>query len=192
MVTDNDYAVGQLVETISKSPIWKSTAIFIVEDDAQDGPDHVDTHRSTCYVISPWIKAHSVDHHFHNTVSLIRTMELLMGLPPMCQYDATAEPILDWDTKPSNDESFAAILPDPKMLGEINGANSPRAPVSPEQRGMMDESSKMDFAHADAAPADRLNEIIWKSVKGYDSVIPATPHGPPPLASRGLKKDNDD
>jgi hypothetical protein len=190
MVTDNDYAVGQLVETISKSPIWRSTAIFIVEDDAQDGPDHIDTHRSTCYVISPWIKAHSVDHHFHNTVSLIRTMELLMGLPPMCQYDATAEPILDWDTRASNEEPFAAILPDPKVLGEINGASSPRSPVSPEQRGMMEESGKMDFAHADAAPADRLNEIIWKSVKGEGSVMPATPRGPVP--SGGARKDEDD
>jgi len=91
--------VGQLVETISKSPIWKFTAIFIVEDDAQDGPDHIDTHRSTCYVISPWIKANSVDHTFQNTVSLIRTMELLLGLPPMCQYDATADPIMNWDSK---------------------------------------------------------------------------------------------
>lgn len=192
MVADNDYAVGQLVETISKSPIWRSTAIFVVEDDAQDGPDHVDTHRSTAYVISPWIKAHSVDHTFQNTVSLIRTMELLLGLPPMCQYDATAEPIMNWDGKPSNDAPFAAILPDPAVLREINGAASPRSPVSPEQRGMMDESSKMDFAHADAAPADRLNEIIWKSVRGYDSVMPKTPHGPPPTVPRDAKKDDDD
>jgi YVTN family beta-propeller protein len=192
MVADNDYAVGQLVEKISKSPIWQSTAIFIVEDDAQDGPDHVDTHRSTCYVISPWIKANSVDHAFHNTVSLIKTMELLLGLPPMCQYDATAGPILDWDTKPANDAPFTAILPDANVLLESNGINGPRSPISPEQKAMMEESSKMDFAHADAAPADRLNDIIWKSVKGYDSVMPATPHGPPPLTPRASKKDDDD
>jgi YVTN family beta-propeller protein len=94
MVADNDYAVGQLVETVSKSPIWKSCAIFIIEDDAQNGPDHVDAHRSTCYVISPWIKKGSVDHSFHNTVSVLKTMELLLGLPAMCQYDAVAAPIL--------------------------------------------------------------------------------------------------
>ena len=111
MVADNDYACGQLVDAISHSPIWKSTAIFIIEDDAQNGPDHVDAHRSVCYVISPWIKAHSVDHTFQNTASVLRTMELLMGLPPMCQYDATAEPIMDWDTGPSNDAPFAAIRP---------------------------------------------------------------------------------
>jgi hypothetical protein len=191
MVADNDFAVGQLVEAVSHSPVWKSTAIFIVEDDAQDGPDHVDTHRSTCYVISPWIKAHSVDHAFQNTVSLIRTMELILGLPPMCQYDATADPIMDWDTSPANDEPFQAILPDAKILREVNGPRSPRSPISPEQRGMLDESSKMDFAHADAAPAARLNEIIWKSVRGSHSVMPPTPHGPPPIQPRSVRKDDD-
>ena len=192
MVADNDYAVGQLVETISHSPIWKSTAIFIVEDDSQDGPDHVDTHRSIAFVISPWIKAHSVDHTFQNTASLIRTMELLLGLPPMCQYDATATPILDWDSRPSNDAPYGATLPDPRILVEINGPRSPRSPISPEQRSMMDESSRMDFAHADRAPAARLNEIIWKSVKGFDSVMPPTPHGPPPTVPRAIKSDDDD
>src|SRR6266550_5821657 len=102
MVADNDYAVGQLVEAVSKSPIWKSCAIFIIEDDAQNGPDHVDTHRSTCYVISPWIKRGSVDHSFQNTVSVLKTIELVLGLPPMCQYDAVSSPILDWDTQPRN------------------------------------------------------------------------------------------
>ena len=191
MVADNDFSVGQLVEAVSHSPIWKSTAIFVIEDDAQDGPDHVDAHRSPCYVISPWIKAHSIDHSFQNTVSLIRTMELILGLPPMCQYDATADPIMDWDTGPSNDASYEAILPDAKILREVNGARSPRSPISPEQQGMMDESSRMDFAHADAAPAARLNQIIWKSVKGYDSVMPPTPHGPPPLRSGVAPRDDD-
>ena len=90
MVADNDYAVGQLVDAISHSPIWKNTAIFIIEDDAQNGPDHVDIHRSTCYVVSPYIKAKSIDHSFQNTVSVIKTMELLLNLPPMCQFDAAA------------------------------------------------------------------------------------------------------
>ena len=192
MVADNDYAVGQLVETISHSPIWKSTAIFIIEDDAQNGPDHVDAHRSTCYVISPWIAAHSVDHTFQNTVSVIRTMELLLGLPPMCQYDATADPILDWGAGPGNAEPYVAILPDDKVLRQINGEFSPREPISPEQRSMMEESSRMDFANADRAPADRLNEIIWKSVRGADSTMPPTPHGPPPTVPRQTGKDEDD
>jgi YVTN family beta-propeller protein len=192
MVADNDYACGQLVDAISHSSIWKSTAIFIIEDDAQNGPDHVDAHRSTCYAISPWIKAHSIDHTFQNTASVLRTMELLMGLPPMCQYDATADPIMDWDTGPTNDAPYPAILPDKDILLQINGKNSPKSPISPEQQTMMDESSKMDFVRADHAPAERLNEIIWKSVKGADSVMPPTPHGPPPTIARGNKKDDDD
>ena len=82
-VADNDYAVGQLVDAVSKSSIWDSTAIFVIEDDAQDGPDHVDAHRSTCYVISPYIKQNSVDHTFYNTDSVLKTMEVLLGLPPI-------------------------------------------------------------------------------------------------------------
>ncbi|HSU65651.1 MAG TPA: hypothetical protein VLJ39_02160, partial [Tepidisphaeraceae bacterium] len=106
---------------------------------------------------------------------------------------ATAEPIMDWDTSPSNDAPFEAILPDKEILRQVNGKSSPKSPISPEQKAMMDESAKMDFAKADHAPADRLNEIIWKSVKGDDSVMPATPHGPPPtIARNAAKKDDDD
>ncbi len=92
-VADNDYAVGQVVEAVSKSSIWKDTAIFIIEDDAQSGIDHVDAHRTTGFVISPWIKAHSVDHHFYNTDSFLKTIELLLNLKPLSQYDAVADPI---------------------------------------------------------------------------------------------------
>ena len=110
-VADNDYGVAQLVQAVSQSPIWKSTAIFIVEDDAQDGPDHVDCHRSTAYVISPFIKQGSVDHTFYNTDSMLHTMELLMGLPPLSQYDAVATPILDFDTAPNNSAPFTPLMP---------------------------------------------------------------------------------
>jgi YVTN family beta-propeller protein len=191
MVADNDYSVGQLVEAVSRSPIWKSTAIIVVEDDAQNGPDHIDAHRSTCFVVSPWIKAHSVDHTFQNTVSALRTIELLLGLPPMCQYDATADPILNWTDSPDNAAPYTAQLPDKKVLREINGQKSPYEPISPEQKAMMDESSRMDFAYADRAPADRLNEIIWKSIKGDESSMPPTPHGPPPTVSRKAGGDDD-
>src|SRR4051794_4726888 len=166
MVADNDYAVGQLVEAISKSLIWKSTAIFIIEDDAQNGPDHVDAHRSTCYVISPWIRTASVDHNFHNTASCLRTIELLLGLPPMCQYDATSDPIMDWDAAPNNDAPFTAVMPSEKLAGDRNPKVGEVKPVSPESRAideMMRRSMAMDFEHADQAPADELNDIIWKS-----------------------------
>ena len=119
-VADNDYSIGQLVDAVSHSPIWQSTAIFIIEDDAQNGPDHVDAHRTTAYIISPWISRGSVDHRFCNTDSVLKTMELLLGLQPMSQYDALALPILDWDSKPSNAERFTAILPAKEIIAQIN------------------------------------------------------------------------
>jgi YVTN family beta-propeller protein len=206
MVADNDYAVGQLVEAVSKSPIWESTAVFVIEDDAQNGPDHVDAHRSTCYVISPWIKKGSIDHTFQNTVSVLRTMELLLGLGPMCQYDAASTAILDWDRSPGNNQPYEAVLPDQAIIGEIS-PGSPRAKpkkVSPEQTNAADareqaiaelaeESAAMDFTHADRAPADALNRIIWKSVKGPESEMPPTPHRPVPVVSRATRaKGGDD
>ena len=191
MVADNDYAVGQLVEAVSHSPIWKNTAIFIIEDDAQNGPDHVDAHRSVCFVISPWIKAHSIDHTFHNTVSVLKTMECVLGIPPMCQNDAVASPIMDWDTAPNNAAPYEAIAADRLLIAEINGSNNPNTPVSPALKSMMERSQSMDFSVADRAPAEELSEIIWQTVKGPGSIMPASPHGPV-SSVQPLKKDDDD
>ncbi|MDB5289226.1 MAG: Phosphoesterase family [Phycisphaerales bacterium] len=192
MVADNDYGVGQFVEAISKSPIWKSTAIFIIEDDAQNGPDHVDIHRSTCFVISPWIKAHSVDHSFQNTVSVIRTMELLLGLDPMCQYDAAARSILDWTDAPANAEPYAAIMPDIKALKETNMLpRQDAAAADPKLAELIQKSAELDFTRADRAPAELLNQMIWASVRGTASVMPPTPHGPE-VGKKAAKDDDDD
>lgn len=191
MVADNDFAVGQLVETISKSPIWKSTAIFILEDDAQNGPDHVDAHRSICFVISPWIKKQSIDHTFHNTSSCIRTMELLLGLPPMCQYDAIATPIANWDSAPNNAEPYAAILPPASILVQINPKQNEVKPVSPEA-ALLNDALKMDFTVADRVPAEQLNEMLWKMSRGYNSKMPATPKGIAGVTVPKTKDDDDD
>src|SRR5215813_1854180 len=172
-VADNDFAVGQLVETISKSPIWKSTAIFVIEDDAQDGPDHVDAHRSPCYVISPWIRSRSVDHNFYNTDSVLKTIEILLGLSPMSQYDAIARPIMDFDSQPRNDDEFSAVLLAKQIICSMNPLVASLSPHDP-LRELALESSKMDFEHPDSAPARKLNEIIWKSVKGVNSQLPIT------------------
>jgi hypothetical protein len=160
------------VQAISQSPIWNSTAIFVIEDDSQDGPDHVDCHRSTAYVISPWIKQSSIDHEFHNTTSILKTMEMLLGLQPLTSYDAVANPIMDWDTKPGNNAPFTATLPAQSIIcsqtphvGSLS-ASDPR-------RGMIMEAGTMDMEHPDSAPARRLNELIWKSVKGVNSQMPA-------------------
>jgi len=177
-VADNDYAVGQLVQAISQSPIWQSTAIFVIEDDAQDGPDHVDAHRSPAYVISPWIKQSSIDHGFHNTTSVLKTMEMLLGIPPLTSYDAVANPILDWDTKPSNSAPYAAILPAQSIVCATPPALETLSASDPMRKIML-ESRGMDFVHPDSAPARRLNELIWKSVKGANSEMPAPVHSLP-------------
>jgi YVTN family beta-propeller protein len=173
-VADNDYGVGQLVDAISHSPIWKSTAVFVIEDDAQNGPDHVDCHRTTAFVISPWIKRGSVDHHFANTDTLLKTMELLLGLQPMSQYDALAIPLMDWDTSPSNADPYDAILPAKEIIADITPIipKLTKAGIATREQ-LAAASEQMDFTHADAAPADLLNQIIWKSVKGADSQMPA-------------------
>jgi len=175
-VADNDYACGQLVEALSNSPIWDSTAVFIIEDDSQDGPDHVDVHRSTCYVISPWIKAHSVDHTFYNTDSVLKTIELILGIGPLTSYDAIATPILGWDEKPANDAPFKSSPAAKSIMTEIVPTV---AMLKPGDRRieLMKLSQKLDFVHPDSAPAQVVNEIIWKSVKGPDAKLPALHRG---------------
>jgi hypothetical protein len=141
-------------------------------------------------VISPFIKAHAVDHSFQNTVSVVRTIELLLGLPPMNQFDASAPPILDWDKSPANAEPFAATMPDAKIIAERVVLSS-SASADPKLQELIKQSAAMDFTHADRAPAEELNRIIWASVKGPESAMPATPSGPM-AAGKKLVKDDDD
>ena len=184
---------------MSRSPIWRDTAIFIIEDDAQNGPDHVDAHRSTCYVASPWVRRATVDHAFHNTVSCIRTMELLLGLPPMNSYDATSEPMAFFDDAPRNDDPFVATMPTASLIAERNPSARPAEAPSPETRRidpdvrqMIEESDAMNFAVADRAPADRLTQIIWASVRGPRVPMPPTPQGPKVAGFAASKEDDDD
>ncbi len=192
-VADNDYGIGQFVQAISSSPIWNSSAIFVIEDDAQDGPDHVDCHRSTCYVISPFIKKSSVDHTFYNTDSVLKTMELLLNIPPMNQYDATANPILDFDTTASNTGVYTATQPAASILSGLAPA-----PTSSSRALLPLETlcATMDFVHPDSAPAAVLNEVIWKSVKGMHSKMPAIRHATSLLgktpAAHTARKDSDE
>lgn len=174
MVADNDYAVGQVVEAISHSPYWKKSAIFILEDDAQAGHDHVDAHRSIAFVISPFCKRGAVDSRFYNTDSMLRTMELLLGLPPMCQYDAVANPMDCFTVKPENLEPYTAILPGREIVAEVNGATAFRS----------DLSARLNFAQADAVPDAVLNHILWHAVKG--------PNVPEPSSRSGLRVRMDD
>jgi hypothetical protein len=171
-VADNDFAVGQLVQAISHSPIWNSTAIFIIEDDSQDGPDHVDAHRATAYVISPWIAKGTIDHRFHNQTSVLKTMEMILGLKPLTSYDAIANPIMDWSGQAANNAPYTAILPDKSIICAQTPAASALAKSDP-MRPVILEAGKLDTDHPDSAPEQKLNELIWKSVKGANSQPPA-------------------
>jgi Phosphoesterase family len=165
MVANNDQAIGRLVDRVSHSKYWEKTAIFIIEDDAQDGPDHVDARRTVGLVIGPYVKRGMVDSTLYTTSSFVRSMELLLGLPPMSQYDAAAMPLYaSFDVAPK--PTAFNVLP-PEV--DLNARNTTRS-VGAKQ------SAKMDFDDYDEAPMRELNEIIWKSVRGADSTMPAPVH----------------
>ncbi|HJZ98052.1 MAG TPA: hypothetical protein VKE70_16190, partial [Candidatus Solibacter sp.] len=165
MVANNDYAVGQIVDRLTHSRYWPELAIFIIEDDAQDGPDHVDARRTTGYVISPYIKRQTIDSTLYTTSSMVRTMELLLGLPPMSQYDAAANPMYASFGEKANLTPFSHVNPQV----DVTAKNTLRAYGA--RRSM-----KMDFKDVDEAPMAELNEILWKSIKGADSPVPAPVH----------------
>ncbi|HXA50827.1 MAG TPA: alkaline phosphatase family protein, partial [Candidatus Acidoferrum sp.] len=165
MVANNDYAVGMIVDRISHSRYWPETAIFIIEDDAQDGADHVDARRTTAYVVSPYIKRQTIDSTLYTTSSVLRTMELLLGLPPMSQYDAAASPMYASFSDSPDLTPFVHVKPQV----DVNEKNTLRAYGA--RRSM-----KMDFRDVDEAPMAELNEILWKSIKGADSPVPAPVH----------------
>jgi predicted heme/steroid binding protein len=167
-VADNDLAVGRAVEDISHSPFWDDTAFFILEDDAQDGGDHVDAHRSTALVISKYAPHAAdgkafVDSRFYSTVSVIRTMETLLGLPPMNNNDAFSSLISSFFTGPGDQPAYGADLSN-RENGLIYTANAKTAPGAKE-------SMKMNFRHADRADAQKLNVILWKDARG-DAPVP--------------------
>jgi YVTN family beta-propeller protein len=162
MVADNDLALGRLVEAVSHSRYWGETAIFVLEDDAQNGPDHVDAHRTIAQVIGPYSQNGRVDATFYSTVSMLRTMELIAGLRPLSQFDAAAIPMLNSFTRRGNTRPYTAIVPQ-QPLDERNTASAPLAA----------QSLQFDLSRADLADEQALNESIWKSVKGADSQMPA-------------------
>jgi hypothetical protein len=168
-VADNDLAIGRAVEAISHSPFWDDTAIFILEDDAQNGADHVDAHRSLALVISKYSPRAAdggafVDGRFYSTVSVIRTMETLLGLPPMNNNDALASMMGSMFTGPGDQRPFAADYSN-RDNGLIYTANASTAVGAKE-------SMKMDFSHADRADTQKLNVILWRDAMG-DKAVPA-------------------
>jgi hypothetical protein len=176
-VADNDLALGMVIEAISHSKLWPQTAVFIVEDDAQNGPDHVDAHRTIAYAISPYIKRHSVDSTMYSTSSMLRTMELILGLQPMSQFDAAATPMFNsFQSRPD----LQPYTHEPARI-DLNEKNLKTAWGS-------DLSRKMNFAREDAADDLLLNQVIWRSIKGADSPMPA----PKRAGFVFVKKEKDD
>jgi len=152
MVADNDYALGLLVQTISHSRFWKDTAIVVVEDDPSNGYDHVDCHRSLCLVISPLVPAHTVDHSFGNTVTTIRSIEALLGLPAMNQYDRSSLAFGFLSPSAHNDAPFEAIMPPAKVVSAVNTASAYRA----------NEFTVEDFRDPDKVDEEAMRDIVCR------------------------------
>ena len=161
MIAENDLALGRVVEAISKSRYWKESAVFVLEDDAQNGPDHVDSHRSVALVISPFVRRAAVDSTLYTTSGVLRTIELLLGLPPMSQYDAAASPM------------YGAFQAEPVLTPYAR--REARVPLEEKNDALAwgaAASVAMNLEEADLAPEGELNEILWKSVRGAHSPMP--------------------
>ena len=161
---DNDYALGMIVEGISRSKFWPNTAIFVLEDDAQNGPDHVDSHRSPAYIISPYTRRGTIDSHMYNTTSMLRTMELILHLNPMTHFDAAATPM------------FAAFSEQPSLAPYQ--AEKPRISLedrNPVNSSTASRSARLDFSKEDLNDDNEMNDILWLAIRGTDP--------PPPVRS---------
>lgn len=169
MVADNDTALGMIVEALSKSRFWKELAIFVLEDDAQNGPDHIDSHRSPAFVISPWTRSRGRDSTGYNTASMLRTMGLILGAGPLTVFDAGAKPMYScFRTKPDTrpyDAAPAAIPLDKR---------------NPENTSLAARSELMDFSEADRIDDAEMNEILWRAIRGTE---------PPPAMARYVRVD---
>jgi YVTN family beta-propeller protein len=176
-ISDNDYALGRLVQAVSNSPYWKDTAIFVVEDDAQDGPDHVDAHRSPGYVISAYTKRHAVVHTFYNTLNMLRTIEDLLGLNHLGMNDANSDPMADVFSTTPDLTPYAAVLPgslcqspvDPALIPECKEASLPRTPPTPSLHDgtwWAKATANFNFKQPDAIDSASFNRLLWLGVMG--------------------------
>ena len=161
LAADNDYALGMIAEGVSKSKFWKTTAIFVLEDDAQNGSDHIDSHRSAAFVISPYSHAGAIDSTMYNTTSVLRTMELLLHLRPMTHFDAGARPMANAFQKQPVLTPYTAEKPR-ISLEDRNPANSSTAALS----------RNMDFSDADLNDDDELNDVLWRAIRKSDPPPP--------------------
>ena len=165
MIADNDLALGRIVDVLTHSATWKDAALFVLEDDAQNGPDHVDVHRSPAFVLSPYVRRGVVDSTMYTTSGMLRTIELILGLPPMSQYDAAATPMYGAFQSSPVLRPFTHL----EARTRLDEMNRPAAAGSAE-------SARMNFDEADRTPEIALNEILWRSIHGPNAVMPPPVH----------------
>ncbi|HYO83484.1 MAG TPA: alkaline phosphatase family protein, partial [Bryobacteraceae bacterium] len=170
MVADNDYALGQIVEALSQSRFWPKMAIFVIEDDAQNGVDHVDGHRTVALAISPYVKRRHVDSTFYSTQSMVKTIELILGLPTMSLFDLIASDMRLSFTDVPDLQPFQAERPEQSLFER----NPPVKALRGKAREAALASARMRFGVPDAAPTGRLNRILWGQVRGWNTPYPGT------------------
>jgi hypothetical protein len=168
MVADNDLALGRIVETVSKSPFWPEMCIFVVEDDPQAGFDHVDGHRTVALVISPYTRRGFVDHTSYNQTGMVKTMELVLGLPSMNQLDLSATAMRACFQSAPDLRPYTA-RPNKIALDEMN---PPMERLTGQALHWARKSMELNLDRADAADEDTFNRILWHSVRGYDAPYP--------------------
>jgi hypothetical protein len=162
MVADNDLALGRIVEAVSKSKCWAETCIFVVEDDPQDGFDHIDGHRTVALVISPYTRRKFVDHTHYNQTGMVKTIELILGLPPMNQLDLSATPMRNCFAEKA-DKTPYVCLENKIALDEMN---PPLKKLEGQALHWARKSQEMDFDDGDEADEDTLNRILWHAMRG--------------------------
>ncbi len=168
-VADNDLALGRIVEGISKSRFWPKSLILVVEDDAQDGVDHVDGHRTVAMAIGPFIRRNAVDSNNYNHTSMIRTIQEIYGIPPRTRFLKTARPMTSIFTAQADTAPYEHLVP--KVA--LDEMNPPLRALAGRRLWAARQSMAMNFKDIDDAPEETLNKILWWDAKGYDTPYPA-------------------
>ncbi|HEY2376781.1 MAG TPA: alkaline phosphatase family protein [Gemmatimonadaceae bacterium] len=175
-VADNDLALGKIVDGLTHSSFWKDMAILVIEDDAQNGVDHVDGHRTTAFAISPYVRRGSVDHTFYNQPSMVKTIELMLGLPALSLFDLVATDMRASFIRPGEQPNYAPFtaVPASQALDQVNARVSGiRGADAAARRGAALASLRMRFDGPDEAPSDALNRILWHDARGWNAPYPA-------------------
>jgi DNA-binding beta-propeller fold protein YncE len=187
-MADNDYATAKLVETVSKMPEWKETAIVIIEDDCQNGPDHVDGHRSIAYILSPYTKRKALVSTNYNTVNILRTIEDLLGIEYLGVNDANAQPMADVFTREPDYTPYQAVIPgnlcqppvDPNLVPECQTASVPRTSAIALKHDLnwwATATKGFFFGVEDKVDPDAFNRVLWSGIKGDDVSYPTERKG---------------